>query len=247
MRIAPGIAVAFNDKLSFGATGNIGIQGIRTNMARAVDFRETVGNENWDFTAGGGFTMGLLYKLNEMLNLGASYESHTWMGFHNRYIDVLHLVDEPPVINAGIAFKPTKDLELTYDTRYINWTDVKVAELGPIAGGFGWRDQWVFAVGGEYTYKDKLKLRLGYNYGKSPIQPKVVFANALLPLVMEHHLTTGFSYFLNKDLSLDFVWEHHFKGVQVDNGAGDIYSAAGRGTKITAAAEVISAGLGYKF
>ena len=247
MRVAPGIAVAFNDKLSFGATANIGIQGIRSNMARAADFRETVGNGNWDFTAGGGFTLGLLYKLNKMLNLGASYESHTWMGYHSRYADCLHLIDEPPVINTGIAFKPIKDLEFTYDTRYINWSNVKIAERGPMSGGFGWRDQWVFAVGGEYTYKDKLKLRLGYNYGKSPIQPNVVFANALLPVVMEHHLTTGLSYFLMKQLSLDFVWEHHFMGVQTDSGAGDFYSATGRGTKITAAAEVISAGLGYKF
>ena len=96
-------------------------------------------------------------------------------------------------------------------------------------------------------FKDKLKLRLGYNYGRSPIQPGAVFANALLPLVMEHHLTTGFSYFLTKDLSLDFVWEHHFMGVQTDNGAGDFYSIAGNGTKVTAAAEIISLGLGYKY
>lgn len=246
-RIAPGIAVAFNDKFSFGAAGNIEIQGLRTNMARSLDFRETTGNGQWDFTAGGGFTLGLLYKFSKMLNLGVSYESHTWMGFHDKYADTLHLIDEPPVVNAGIAFKPIKDLELTYDTRYINWSNVKIAERAPVDGGFGWRDQWVFAVGGEYTYKDKVKLRLGYNYGKSPIQPNVVFANALLPLVMEHHLTTGLSYFLTKNLSLDFVWEHHFFGVQTDSGAGDIYSAAGRGTKITAAAEIISAGVGYKF
>ncbi len=251
-RIAPGIAVAFNDKLSFGAAGNIEIQALRTNMARSLDFRETTGNGEWDFTAGGGFTLGLLYKLNKMLNLGASYESHTWMGFHDKYTDTLHLVDEPPVVNVGIAFKPVKDLELTYDTRYINWSNVKIAERAPVDGGFGWRDQWVFAVGSEYTFKDKkdndkLKLRLGYNYGKSPIQPNVVFANSLLPLIMEHHLTTGFSYFLMKNLSLDFVWEHHFFAVQTDSGAGDIYSAAGRGTKVTAAAEIISLGLGYKF
>ena len=251
-RVAPGIAVAFNDKLSFGVTGNIEIQGLRTNMARTLDFLETVGNGNWDFTAGGGFTVGILYLFNEMLNLGASYESHTWMGFHDRYIDTLHLIDEPPVINTGIALKPVKNLELTYDTRYINWSNVKIAERAPVDGGFGWRDQWVFAVGGEYTFKDKkdndkLKLRLGYNYGKSPIQPNVVFANAILPLVMEHHLTTGFSYFLTKGLSLDFVWEHHFMGVQTDSGAGDLFSAAGRGTKITAAADVLSLGAGYKF
>jgi len=84
-------------------------------------------------------------------------------------------------------------------------------------------------------------------YGKSPIQPNVVFANSLLPVILEHHLTAGLSYFMTKDLSLDLTWEHHFFNAMVDNGAGDTYSINGVGTKITAAADIISVGLGYKF
>lgn len=251
IRITPGIAVAFNDKLSFGGTANISIQALRTNMT-TTSYRETAGAGNWDFAPGAGFTLGLLYKFNEMLNLGASYESHGWMGHHYKYKDSLPYIDEPPVINAGVSFKPIRDFEWTFDTRYINWTDVKLARNGPADGGFGWGDQWVFATGGEYRFKDKknndkFKLRLGYMYGKSPIQAHVVFANALIPVIMEHHLTTGFSYYIMKNLSLDFVWEHHFMGVKADNGGGDAYSRNGVGTKITAAAEVIGLGLGYKF
>lgn len=248
MRITPGIAVGLTDKLSFGATGNIAIQGLRTNLATSVaPFNETTGAGNWDFVPGAGFTLGLLYQLNDMLSLGTSYESHTWMQHHKLYLDCLPYIDEPPIINVGISLKPIKNLELTYDTRYINWTDVKLSRIKPNEGGFGWGDQWVFATGGEYTYKDKLKLRLGYNYGKSPVQDNVVFANALFPVVMEHHLTTGFSYALTKNLSLDFTWEHHFMGVKVDNGSGDVYSQNGVGTKISASAEVLSLGVGYKF
>lgn len=246
MRIAPGLAVGLTDNLSFGATANIAIQGLRTDLATS-SLAETAGSDKWDFAPGGGFSLGLLYKFNEMLNAGACYESHTWMGHHYKYKDVLPYIDQPQVTSVGIAFKPIKDLELTYDTRYISWTDVKYAMLSPADGGFGWHDQWVFAVGGEYTYKDKLQLRLGYNYGRSPIQNDVIFANALLPLIMEHHLTMGFSYFLTKNLSLDFVWEHHFFAAKADNGAGDVYSINGAGTKITSAAEIIGVGLGYKF
>ena len=245
-RIAPGLAVGLTDKLFFGATANIGIQGLRTDMAKN-NLRETVGSGKWDFTTGGGFTLGLLYRYNEMLSLGASYESHGWMGYHYKYKDTLPYIDEPPVINAGISFKPVKDIELTFDTRYINWTDIKIARLAPVSGGFGWTEQWVFATGGEYTFKDKLKLRLGYVYNRSPIGQKVTFANALLPVIMEHHLTTGFSYMLTKKLSADLTWEHHFMGAQADNGAGDVYSLNGVGTKVTAAVDIISIGLGYKF
>lgn len=247
MRFAPGIAVAFNDKLSFGMTGNIAIQALRTNMATTT-YAQTAGGGDWDLTTGAGFNLGLLYKFNEMLNLGFCYESHQWMGRHYKYKDCLPYIDEPPVISVGLSLKPVKNVELTYDTRYINWTDVKIARNGPASGGFGWGDQWVFAVGGEYTYKEKLKLRLGYNYGKAPVQAHVVFANALLSAVtMEHHLTTGVSYQFTKRLSCDLTWEHHFMGVKADNGCGDAYSVNGAGTKITAAAEIISLGLGYKF
>ena len=160
-----------------------------------------------------------------MISLGTSYESHNWQGHHYKYKDCLPYIDEPPIINAGISIKPIKDLELTYDTRFINWTDVKIAENSPDNGGFGWKDQWVFAVGSEYTtFKDKLKLRLGYNYGRSPIQRDVVFANALLPVIVEHHLTTGFSYYITKALSMDFAWEHGFKNSMSDKG-GDAADA----------------------
>ena len=249
MRVAPGIAAAFNDKLSFGATANIDVQALRCNLAHAAGgaFAQTAGSGDWDTTVGAGFTLGLLYKFNDMISLGTSYESHNWQGHHYKYKDCLPYIDEPPIINAGISIKPIKDLELTYDTRFINWTDVKIAENSPDNGGFGWKDQWVFAVGSEYTtFKDKLKLRLGYNYGRSPIQRDVVFANALLPVIVEHHLTTGFSYYITKALSMDFAWEHGFKNSMSDKG-GDAADAIGTGTKVTAAVDILTLGLGYKF
>jgi long-chain fatty acid transport protein len=255
-RIAPGMAVAFSDSLSFGVTGNIGVQAINADLAFAEGtpnlvgsaFREQEDSGKWDFAPGGGFTLGLLYKFNDMLSLGASYESQTWMGNHYKYKNTLPYIDEPPVVNAGLSLKPVKWLETTFDARYINWTSVPIAEKKPIHGGFGWQDQWVFATGAELAlFKEALKLRVGYSYGKSPIQRRFVFANALLPLVVENHFTAGFSYLITKDLSLDFVWEHHFFNAMADNGEGDIYSQNGVGTKITAAGEVIGVGLGYKF
>jgi len=246
LRIASGIAAAFNDKFSFGAAANIAIQGLKTDLAKH-NLQETAGSGKWDFTPGAGFTFGVLYKFSQMLGLGASYESHTWMGHHHKYKDTLPYVDEPPVISVGLSLKPANNFEITYDTRYIQWKDVKLARLRPMDGGFGWSDQWVFAAGAEYSLGKKLKLRAGYNYGRSPIQPHVVFANALLAVIMEHHLTTGFSYFITKDLSMDFVWERHFKSAKTDDGSGDIYSMNGVGTRITSAADVLSAGLSYKF
>ncbi|MBN2453614.1 MAG: outer membrane protein transport protein [Candidatus Omnitrophica bacterium] len=248
MRIAPGAAIGITDKLSVGAAANIEVQALRTDMATTPNYFETVGGGKWSFAPGAGFTVGMEYEINRIFAIGASYESHTWMRRHYRYKDCLPYIDEPPVINAGLSFKPAKQLELTFDTRYINWTDVKIARLAPDNGGFGWRDQWVFATGAEYgLFKDRLKLRLGYNYGRSQIQPHVAFANSLLPLIMEHHLTNGFSYALTKKLSVDLTWEHHFFNSMADKGWGDITSQAGAGSKISAAVDVISVGASYKY
>ena len=102
-----------------------------------------------------------------------------------------------------MAFKPIKNFEWTYDTRYINWTDVKITdETRQKAVSDGETSGFSRQAPNIHLRIKKimisLKLRLGYNYGKSPIQSSVVFANALIPVIMEHHLTTGFSYFLMK-------------------------------------------------
>jgi long-chain fatty acid transport protein len=253
VRFAPGAAIGLTDKLSFGVTANIDIQALRTNLAHTITpvgltlFSETSGGGKWDLAPGAGFSLGLLYQFNDKFSIGAAYESHGWMTHHHRYKDCIPYVDEPQIISVGFSLKPVKDLELTYDTRYINWTDVKLARNTPAEGGFGWRDQWVFAVGGEYTtLAEKLKLRLGYMYGRSPIRENVIFSNALMPVILENHLTMGFSYFMTKDLSLDVAWEHHFKNAMVDAG-GDSADSIGTGTKVSAAADIISAGLGYNF
>jgi hypothetical protein len=48
-------------------------------------------------------------------------------------------------------------------------------------------------------------------------------------------------------VSLDFTWERHFKKAMTDNGCGDVYSKNGTGTRITGAADVLSAGFSCKF
>jgi long-chain fatty acid transport protein len=249
MRTTPTVSMAINDRLSVGLAGNIDIGSMKTDLTTSAQFgyRETTGSGKWDHAYGGGFTAGILYRATDMVALGASYESQSWMSYFDKYKDVLHYVTQPQVINLGVSVKPVKKLELTFDTRWIDWLSVKAARRGPIQGGFGWKNQWVLAAGGEFSVDEKLKLRGGYNYAPSPIKRDVVFANALVSVIMEHHLTTGFSYALNEEFSLDFAWEHHFMNAISDNGEGDSYSQNGNGTKMTASADVIGVGITWHY
>jgi long-chain fatty acid transport protein len=56
------------------------------------------------------------------------------------------------------------NLKVGMDIRWINWKNAKGYKE------FQWNDQWVIALGGEFKPMQKLALRAGYNYGKSPIR-----------------------------------------------------------------------------
>ncbi|HNX90733.1 MAG TPA: outer membrane protein transport protein [Candidatus Omnitrophota bacterium] len=250
IRTTPTVSLALTDKLSLGLTGNIDVASEKTDLTAGSQFgyRETSGSGKWSHAYGGGFTTGILYQATDMVALGAGYESQSFMSYYDDYKDTgVHYITQPQVVNMGISIKPVKQWEVTFDTRWIDWLSVKAAARGPVQGGFGWKDQWVLATGTEYTFNDKFKVRAGYNYAKSQINEDVVFANALLGLIMEHHLTTGFSYKILENLSFDFAWEHHFRNTMADNGKGDQYSQLGEGTKISTSADIIGVGLTYYY
>lgn len=67
--------------------------------------------------------------------------------------------------------------------------------------GFGWKDQTVYKLGVAYKNvwpslfgEDKLTLRAGYNYGRTPIQQDQLLFSLLAPATSEHHYTLGATY-----------------------------------------------------
>ena len=116
--------------------------------------------------------------------------------------------------------KPIDLFQVSADVRWINWSEtqdqitVKLenstnpdvnAALGSDSVtttlDLGWEDQYVYAVGLEVYPLEWLTLRLGYNYGKSPVPESSV--SPQFPALTEHHACIGFS--------LNFDWiEFHF-------------------------------------
>ncbi|QLQ01512.1 MAG: outer membrane protein transport protein [Thiobacillus sp.] len=41
--------------------------------------------------------------------------------------------------------------------------------------GFGWKDQTIYKLGVNWGVNERLQLRAGYNYGKSPIPDDQLF------------------------------------------------------------------------
>jgi len=77
--------------------------------------------------------------------------------------------------------------------------------------GFGWQDQMVYKIGLDYRYNAKWNLRVGYNYGKSPIPEDQVLFNTLAPATVQHHVTFGASYRPNRNIEWSANFMHAFK------------------------------------
>ncbi|OYY93378.1 MAG: hypothetical protein B7Y41_11415 [Hydrogenophilales bacterium 28-61-23] len=139
--------------------------------------------------------------------------------------------DIPENWGVGIALKPVKSFVMSYDVMRIRYSRVaSVANRGPegwdnswmaagidgifstwdpalelgndLGMGFGWSDQVVHKFGVQYEVNNKLTVRAGYNYGKSPIANDQVTFNTLAPAVTEQHYSVGFTYKLEKDVEL---------------------------------------------
>ena len=73
--------------------------------------------------------------------------------------------------------------------------DQQSCALGRDKGmGFGWKDQVVVKVGGQYEYNDKWTFRGGYNYGTAQIPEDQILFSLLAPAVTQHHITVGLGY-----------------------------------------------------
>ncbi len=148
--------------------------------------------------------------------------------------------DIPEHISFGVAFQPIKKLTIAADIQKIFYSNVRsignpgpntvdASDLNPLCPGddnqdpkrcklggndgmgFGWQDQMVYKIGLNYDMNSKLSVRLGYNYGKSPIPDDQVLFNFLAPATVEHHATVGASYRSSKSIEWSVNYMHAFE------------------------------------
>ncbi len=242
MRVVPAVGYKVNDKLAIGgalhlAWGSLDMGAIMSadNNGNLNDGLET----QWN-AAGGqsqsygiGASLGVNFKPTDNICLGAYYQSSVKMKYKNVFdsdgngvLEDLKL-EQPQEASVGIGFRPIPELKVGFDMRWINWSDADGYKQ------FKWKDQWVFAVGGEYKVTPRLALRAGYNYGKSPIRSKNITTSNLnnipdlaqpfpdydvewfnlvgFPAISEHHITFGFGYQFTEHFTLNMSYVRAFE------------------------------------
>jgi long-chain fatty acid transport protein len=269
-QMAPALAWQASDKLSLGASVNIDFQQVafqqRVMADSTGDGQGDLVINNFDLSRGAsafgfGISLGLIYDLNDTVSIGASYKSKqvfTDLEYQLAYGDIIGKggplpagkynlgLDFPQQAALGVAVHLSKSLTVAADLKWINWSDTmdKLAVTGPgeINIDPGWDDQFVFALGLAYKVNDRLDLRAGFNYGKSPIDVENAANNFILPAVVESHFTAGADYRLNEH------WEiggHYMYVLENSVTAGPATSAPG--VEISLSEQSVGMNLGYIF
>ncbi|RCX24869.1 OmpP1/FadL family transporter [Thioalbus denitrificans] len=221
-KIAPGIGFRVNDRLSLGAALNLDYQ----SLALYNPNFQLPQNQVYGF----GATLGATYRVSDALTLGVSYatrqamDEFKWNTLAGEYGMTM---DAPPILSVGLAFEPMPGLLVEADVKHIGFSEVLDKVDFNTPGGktqmnFGWDDQTVFAIGVQKQVNPKTTVRLGFNYGESPIGPEDVDSNIGSLAITEKHLSLGVTRQLGQRLfgSLSFAHAFHNK-VTSNSGSGN--------------------------
>lgn len=267
MRIIPALSYKVNDSLSLSggihvAWGSLDMGAIMCDPTMTTCWNAGGGQSQ---SLGVGGQLGVSYKINKLISVGATYQTPVSMKYKRLFdtdgdgeYESLRL-DQPQEIAVGIGFNPANNIKVGFDVRWIDWSNADGY------GDFKWKDQWVFAIGGEYKPVPALAFRAGWNYAKSPIRGEsnlnVMNANAIpdfdagfsdfnvaffnlvgFPAITEHHVTVGLGYEFTKKFSVDLAYKYAFEKEVESSAMGGTLLAGAKNSQ-----NALSIGLNWKF
>ena len=227
LEMTPTVSMQITDRLSIGGGPTLALATLAADPLlvavpnpNGVYPSGTHTRETW----GGGFQVGVFYKLDGGWNVGASYKSTQWMeGFHYQATDNLgvprnisYTFNVPSITSIGVGYTGFERWTLAADLRYVDYghtdgfTQSGYAPTGMVQG-LGWRDVFAVSLGAQYQMTDKLSLRGGYSYNQDPIADSQSSFNIASPTILEHTVYLGLSYQVSNALSLSLAYAHSFQ------------------------------------
>ncbi len=231
MKLAPAVSYKITDDFSVGAALHVNYSMLDLDQKKTDDLSA-------------GATLGAIYKIGSV-QVGASYTTPQESTFKDVYNfdafmgdteqDNLTL-EQPAVYAVGVAWSPTEDWLIEFNTKYLTWADSEGYD------DFDWENQLVYAIGTQYRVTEKFVLRAGFNYAENPvkehngwnpqgvteIQGKSVptmgyelLRNVGFPAIVESHLTLGFGVALSDTLALNVSYAHAFEKTIRSSSMGD--------------------------
>lgn len=182
--------------------------------------------DDWSF----GYNFGILIKPTPTTNIGITYRSRVQQDFSGPadYIVPVPLTLSSRFANttgtaklvlpdtAGISLtqRVTPQLTLAGDLNWTNWSQFKQLNVFSTSGRLvsstpeRYKNTFFVSVGGAYQFTDKLTLRAGTAYDKTPISD--AYRTARVPDQDRFWLAGGLSYKVLPNTSVDFGYAHVF-------------------------------------
>ncbi|MES3040968.1 MAG: outer membrane protein transport protein [Pseudomonadota bacterium] len=120
--------------------------------------------------------------------------------------NIFHKLNEKIDLVADFTFIETSAV----DKIRVEFLDKKRADGTPIKQGAGgidtkWKDSFKFSIGGNYHYDDKLTLKSGFQFDKTPV-PSAEFRHPGAPDSDRYMYSVGANYKLKKNLTVDAAY-----------------------------------------
>ena len=208
-RVTPGVAVKLLPGLTAGVTLNAMYASMEYDVASGFGMvpRESTS------ALGLGAVVGLQWAPLPIVTVGAAYETKSFFqdfefdvpannAFGNPFPGGTEKLafDQPSVLTLGASVRPLPGFVIAADVEYIRWSETNGKDMpeftsenttGYLPWNLGWDDQLVYKIGAEIPVFPLVKLRVGYNYGKMPLDANRAFENLAFPAIAESHFTGG--------------------------------------------------------
>ncbi|NJL27770.1 MAG: hypothetical protein HC897_07670 [Thermoanaerobaculia bacterium] len=237
----------FFPNTSFFNTQNPAQSFFGVNLKKAGGLQTNV-RLGWWWRANPKLAVGAIYQTETDSNfedgeMWVDFRAHPQLGRKVKYSADVDGFTFAGQTGVGFAYRPDDRWVLAFDVKRYFWDaaidTIQVVATSPQVQGappvlqlpfvFDWKDQWVFALGGDYRLNDRLTLRAGYNYGENPVPDATL--TPLFPANVEHHASIGFGW-LSGRLSYEFALEHAFKNSQVNNNTNPQVNPFGPGLEV---------------
>ncbi len=225
-QVAPTMSIALSDQLSigFGPTITMGELIMDPLALAAPDDADGSGQARYPegrgtrYAWGGGAQVGIYYITPNYWHFGASVKSPQWMEpfrFHSQDENGAPRTEEvkfdlPMIVSLGTAYSGFERWVFAMDVRYFDykntdgWGPHGFNADGSLAG-LGFSNVMSVSGGAQFEVHEALYVRAGYSFNQSPIRDSEIGYNIGSTLYWQHVISTGFSYYVRPNVSLNFA------------------------------------------
>ena len=220
LNINPSIAYKVNDQLSVGA--GISAQSMEVELKSVINpLTGTTATIEGKDDVSVGSNVGLLYKPTEKTQIGLHYRSgvdHKLKGtsksaFAPLNADVTADASLPAHMSLSVGHKVNDKLEVMGDVTRTKWSSyerIRVVRSNGVdlSNEYqGWKDANRYAIGANYQYSERLKLRGGIALDESPV-PNAQLRSPRTPDNDRTWVAVGANYKVKKNFDVDVAYTH---------------------------------------